>query len=169
MPYRQYLRLEGMCSIVLGLALALVAFPGLILSYERWWIGLLFVPATLIALGGFAAWRRGVSPLRPGEWLTERPLATADSARPALPAPGIRRRLLVETAVWIVGVTAWVVLAGSSGLLIFGSGLASAAYGAVQAFAARARVSGEERRDGSRYFVSERPGLGTPKLRLEAR
>jgi hypothetical protein len=42
MAYRDYLRWEGGCSIVLGLALAALALPGLLVSYRAWWIGLLF-------------------------------------------------------------------------------------------------------------------------------
>ena len=41
---------------------------------------------------------------------------------------------------------------------------ASAAYGAVQAFASRGRVLREERERGAVYAVAERPGLGLPKL-----
>ncbi|MDP9383702.1 MAG: hypothetical protein M3P50_00430, partial [Actinomycetota bacterium] len=70
MRYPDYLRLEGWCSIVLGLALAALAFPGLLVSYDKWWIGLLFVPGVLLALGGWAAARRGVPLGAPGRWLT---------------------------------------------------------------------------------------------------
>ncbi|CAA9525971.1 MAG: hypothetical protein AVDCRST_MAG30-3379 [uncultured Solirubrobacteraceae bacterium] len=168
MRYADYLRLEGTCSIVLGLALALVAFPGLLVSYDAWWAGLLFVPGVLLALAAWARLRRGVPLLAAGRWLTERPLAGATAGRPGLDAGRLRRRLLVETAIWIAAVTAWVVLARSSGLLIFGTGLASAAFGAVQAFAARGRVRAAEREAGTAYVVAERPGLGTPSLGTDA-
>ena len=164
MPYRDYLRWEGSCSIVLGLALALVAFPGLLVSYDAAWAGFLFVPAVLLLLGGFAALRRGVPLGAVGRWLTERPLSGARAGADTLPAAKLRRRLVIETAIWIVAVCAWVVFAGSSGLLIFGTGLASAAYGAVQAFASRDRVVRTERERGTAYAVAERPGLGLPKL-----
>lgn len=164
MGYREYLRWEGTCSIVLGLALASVAFPGLLVSYAAPWLGLLFVPAVLLGLGGFAARRRGVPLAAAGRWLTERPLAGARSGAAALPRERVVRRLLAETAIWIVAVCAWVVLARSSGMLIFGTGLASAAYGAVQAFASRGRVATVERERGVRYAVAERPGLGLPRL-----
>lgn len=164
MPYRDYLRLEGWCSIVLGLEMALVAFPGLFVSWTGWPLALLFVPGVLLLLGGFGVLRNGARPGRPGEWLTTRPLRGAENGRPGLSAAALRRRLLVETAMWIVGVTALVLIFGSSPLLIFGTGLASAAFGAVQAFPARARVEAEERRRGLRFVVAERPGLGTPSL-----
>lgn len=164
MAYRDYLRWEGGCSIVLGLALAGVAFPGLLVSYDAAWTGLLFVPAVLLALGGWAAWRGGVPIGAPGRWLTERPLREARAGEVALDAAALRRRLAVETAIWIVAVCAWVIVARSSGLLIFGTGLASAAFGAVQAFAGRARVDAVERERGERYAVARRPGLGTPSL-----
>ena len=54
----------------------------------------------------------------------------------------------------------------SDGLLIFGTGLASAAYGAVQAFASRARVLRTESERGEQYLVAERPGIGLPHLTL---
>jgi len=164
MAYRDYLRWEGSCSIVLGLALALVAFPGLLVTYEAAWVGLLFVPAALLLLGGFAALRRGVPLGAVGRWLTERPLARAGPDAGALPAARLKRRLLVETGIWIVAVCGWVLLARSSGLLIFGTGLASAAYGVVQAFASRARVVRAEGDRGVGYAVAERPGIGLPAL-----
>jgi len=164
MAYRDYLRWEGGCSIVLGLALALVAFPGLLVSYDGAWIGVLFVPAVLLALGGWAALRRGVPLGAPGRWLTERPLAGAAGGATPLDAERLKRRLVIETAIWIVAVTAWVVFARESGLLIFGTGLASAAFGAVQAFAARERVGRADADRGVVHRVSRRPGLGTPSL-----
>jgi hypothetical protein len=147
-----------------GLALALVAFPGLVVEYDRGWIGLLFVPAIVLALGGFAAARRGVPILAAGRWLTERPLRGARPGIASLPAPPLVRRLVVETGIWILAVGAWVLLARSSGLLVFGTGLASVAYGAVQALASRARVRAVESERGVRYAVAERPGLGLPRL-----
>ena len=164
MAYRDYLRWEGGCSIVLGLALALVAFPGLLVSYDGAWIGLLFVPAVLLALGGWAALRRGVPFGAPGRWLTERPLTGAAGGARPLDAGRLKRRLGIETAIWIVAVTAWVVLARESGLLIFGTGLASAAFGAVQAFAASGRAGRADAERGTVHRVARRPGLGTPSL-----
>ena len=166
MRYADYLSLEGRCSIALGLALALVSFPGLLLDWDGAAYGLLFVPAVLLALGGFAALRRGVGLLDAGAWLTGRPLAGATPGREPLGTPKLRRRLVVETAVWIVAVTAWVLVGASDGLLIFGTGLASAAYGAVQAFASRARVLRTESERGEQYLVAERPGIGLPHLTL---
>jgi hypothetical protein len=164
MPYARYLRLEGWCSIVLGLALALVAFPGLLLDYAGAAWALAFVPAVLLALGAWAALRHGIPLARPGRWLTHRPLAGARPGRAALDPARLRRRLLAETAIWIAAVTAWVVMGASDGLLILGTGLASAAFGAVQAFAATARVRAVEAARGERYVVARRPGLGTPEL-----
>lgn len=164
MRYRDYLALEGSCSIVLGLALALVSFPGLLLDWDGAAYGLLFVPAVLLALGAFAALRRGVGLLDVGGWLTARPLAGVEDGRAALPTQKLRVRLVAETAIWIVAVTAWVLVGATDGLLIFGTGLASAAYGAVQAFASRGRVARVERERGEEFLVAERPGLGLPRL-----
>jgi len=168
MRYARYLRLEGWCSIVLGLALALVAFPGLLLDYDGAAWGLAFVPAVLVVLGSWAALRRGVPLTRPGRWLTERPLAEARPGRPAVDASLLQRRLVAETALWIVAVTAWVLVGARDGLLILGTGLASAAFGAVQAFAAAAHVRTVEAAQGRRYVVARRPGLGTPELGMTA-
>jgi len=164
MAYCDYLRLEGWCSIVLGLALAAVAFPGLLLDYDGAAWGLLLVPAVLLALGSWARLRHGIPLSSPGRWLTERPLAGARPGRPALDAGRLRRRLLAETAIWIVAVTAWVLLGARDGVLIFGTGLASAAFGTVQAFAAAARVRAVEAARGERHVVARRPGLGVPEL-----
>lgn len=164
MPYRQYLRLEGMCSIVLGLEMALVSFPGLFVSWDGWPVALLFVPAVLLGVGLFCSRRYRTSLSRPGEWLAARPLRSATEGRAGLDAERVKRRLLVETALWIVGVTAFVLLFGSAPLLVFGTGLASAAYGALEAFATRSRAVEEEQRRGVRFVVAERPGFGTPAL-----
>jgi hypothetical protein len=162
--YRDLLRFEGTCSIVLGLALATLAFPGWLVSYPAAWAGLLFVPAVLLALGAFAVVRRGASPWRPSQWLTARPLSTAASGRSALPAPQLRRRLVVETAIWMVAAGAWIALTGSSGLLFFGTGLASAAYGVLQALPSARRVAAVEASSGETFVVARRPGFGTPEL-----
>jgi hypothetical protein len=164
MLYRDYLRLEGLCSIVLGAEMALIGAPGVLVDYGPVWPALLILPGLLgaLALGALAG--RRASPLRPGEWLTARPLATAAEGRPPLAERALRRRLVVETGAWIVGVTAWLVLTGSSAALIFGTGLASVAFGVVQGVAARRRVAAVEVRTGVRYLVAERPGIGTPRL-----
>lgn len=167
MSYRDYVRWEGGCSIVLGLALALVAFPGLVLSFPGAWSAPLFVVALLAALSAYAALRRGVPPAAAGRWLTERPLTSAEPSREPLEERALRRRLVVETAIWIVAVCGWVLIGRSSGLLIFATGLASAAFGVVQAFAASRRVARAEAADGRRYLVAKRPGVGTPELTWE--
>jgi len=163
MRYRDYLAWEGGLAILLGLELALVAFPGLRLSYPGGWAGPLFVLA-MLAIFALLARRRGIPPLAAGRWFTERPLAEARPGRPGLTADALRSRLVVETAIWIIAVTLWVLLVGSSGLLIFGTGLASAAYGVVQAYASRGRVLSAEREHGTTFVVAERPSLGTPHL-----
>jgi len=163
MPYRDYLTWEGGLAIALGLELALVAFPGLVLSYPGGPAGVLFVPGALLVFALLAR-RRGIPLLAAGRWFTERSLSTAQAGRPGLSARALKRRLVIETAVWVVAVTVWVLVVGSSGLLIFGTGLASAAYGVVQAFASRRRVARAEAERGEHFVVAERPGLGTPNL-----
>lgn len=158
------LRLEGLCSVALGLALALVAFPGLVVDYAAPWVGLLFAPLVIVALGGYAVFRRGASPARPGEWLTTRPLDGARPGRSALLRRPLVRRLEIETGAWIVGGCAWVILTGSSGLLFFGTGLASIAYGLLQAVPSARRVAAVEAAAGETFVVARRPGFGTPEL-----
>lgn len=164
MGYRDDLRWEGGASLLLGAAMALVAFPGLVVSYDHAWSAVLWVPVTLALLGGWAALKRGVPIARVDRWLTDRPLAGAAPGRPVLDARQLKRRVAIETALWIVAVCGWVLLARSSGWLVFGTGLASMAYGAVQAFAAPRAVAAAERARGVRFYVSERPGVGTPTL-----
>lgn len=168
MTYRELLRLEGIGSIVLGLELALVAFPGLILSYSHGWTGILFVPAALAVIALWGSLRHGARLSRPGEWLTKRSLEGARPGGAALDPAPIRRRLLIETAAWIIGVTLWVLFGRSSGLLIFGTGLASAAYGALQLSASRGRVAEVERASATTFYVARRPGFGTPDLTTAA-
>lgn len=164
MSYRHYLALEGTCSIALGVALVVLAAPGLLVDYDGAWAAPLVVVAVLGAIAAQAALRRGVPVTAPGCWLTEHPLGTAQPGRTPLPAAPLRRRLLLETAVWIVAVGAWVLLARQSGFLIFSTGLASAAFGLVQALPARARVRAADRALGREHLVAKRPGLGTPDL-----
>lgn len=163
MRYVQYLRLAGVCSILLGIALALLALPGVFLHYGAWWAGLLFVPGTLLILSGRAA-QRG-SPLgAPGRWLTDRPLRAAREGREVLPAAMVRRQILGETSAFIVGGGAWIVLIGGLGLVFFGGGLALVAYGALQLFwAAPLMVEVEERRR-VRFRIHRRSLIGTPEL-----
>ena len=152
--YRDYLRVEGSCSLVLGLALALVALPGLRASYPHAWAAPLFVPVALGSIVAFCRVRLGTT------WVTERPVRDAQPGLPALDPGPLKRRLIAETAVWIVAVCAWVLATGDSGLLVCGTGLASAAYGAAQLIAARSVPPG--------LAVARRPGLGTPDLTSSA-
>jgi len=162
--YRELLKLEGIGSLVLGLEMALVAFPGLILSYSYGWAGVLFVPGLLAAIAVWGHWRHGAALGRPGEWLTTRSLRGARHGHSPLDPGPVRRRLFIETAAWIIGVTLWVLIGRSSGLLIFGTGLASAAYGALQLVASRGQVKRVEGERGETYYVARRPGFGTPEL-----
>ncbi len=166
MAYTTYLRWEGLCSVLLGTVLAVAAFPGLVVSYGAPALALLLVPATL-ALLALVGRRAGAPWLAPGAWLTERPLRGATPGLAPLDAGRLRRRLALETAAWVVAGVALVAV-GSSGWLLFGTGLASVAFGLVQAVAARARVAAEESRRGVRYAVARRAGLGTPALTTRA-
>ncbi len=163
MPYRDYLRWEGACSMVLGAALAALAWPGWLADYDGAGLALLAVPATLAVMALLGS-RAGGAARRPGTWRTARPLADADPRRAALAAGALRRRLALETAVWIVTVGAWVAATGDSGWLVLATGLASIAFGAVSAGPSARHVEEVERRAGGRYRVARRPALGTPEL-----
>ena len=163
MSYPDYLRLEGACALVLGAALVAVGIPGLEAPIASVVTGILL--AAILAVAG----RRSGAPLtRPGEWFTTRPLAGASASRTGLDRGRLTRRLLAETALWVTAVCAWVLLAGESHDIVFATGLASAAFGAIQAFAARRRVLAEERRRGEAFVVAERKALGTPSLGVRA-
>jgi hypothetical protein len=135
MSYADYLRLEGTCALVLGAALVGVGAPGLEAPVASVISGILL--AAILAVAG----RRSGAPLaQPGAWFTTRPLAGASAERPGIDRTRLTRRLLAETALWAGAVCAWVLLAGESHDIVFATGLASAAFGAIQAFAARGRV-----------------------------
>jgi hypothetical protein len=163
MRYVQYLRLAGACAILLGFALTLLALPGVFLHYAAWWAGLLFVPGTLLLIGGKAA-RRGTPLGAPGRWLTDRPLRAAREGRDVLPAALLRRQILGETSAFIVGAGAWIVLVGGIGLVFFGGGLALVAYGALQLFWAAPRIVDVETRRRVRFRIHRRSLLGVPEL-----
>jgi hypothetical protein len=163
MRYVQYLRLAGACAILLGLALTLLALPGVFLHYPAWWAGLLFVPGTLLVLGGKAS-RRG-SPLgEPGRWLTDRPLRGARPGRDVVAAPILRRQILGETGACIVGAGAWIVLIGGIGLVFFGAGLALLAYGVLELFFSAPHIVDVEKRRRVRFRIHRRSVIGAPEL-----
>ena len=159
MAYADYLRLEGSCALVLGAALIAVGAPGLEAPLASAVSGVLL--AAILAVAG----RRSGAPLeRPGEWFTTRPLAGASAERTGLDRSRLIRRLLLETVAWVSIVCAWVLIAGQSHDIVFATGIASAAFGAIQAFAARRRVLAEEQRRGEAFVIAERKALGTPSL-----
>lgn len=140
MSAREYLRFEGGNSVVLGLALVVVA-----LALGEWdtpWL------AGAVALGGgAAAW-----------WAGRRTVASAVAAAgsdpPQVAERAVRREVLIETVGWVVAVTAWVAATGSSAELIAGTGAASAVFGASRMTA--------DTPDGLR--VAERGFFRTPRL-----
>jgi hypothetical protein len=153
--YPALLRLEGGCSVVLGLALLAggLGWTDDVLLLAAW------AAASTLAVAALGRFRA------PGRWFTEGPLArVAGAGRPLAPGP-LRRRLLAETALWVVAVVAWLVVSdGSSAELIAGTGVASAVFGAAQAGPGAARARAEERRRGHRLVVVRRPGLGAPTV-----
>jgi hypothetical protein len=162
--YRRYLQLEGTGSIVLGLAMAIVAWPGLRADYRGAWAAIPIALGLLLVLAAFARLRNHVPLLAPGRWLTDRSIAHAQPGARPMPESPLRRRLMLESGLWIVLVCGWVLATGHSGWLVFVTGWASVAYGVLQvAFSAR-RVQSVERHDNVTFLVARRPGLGTPEL-----
>ncbi len=149
--------------MLLGAALALLAIPGVFVHYAAWWAGLLFVPGTLLLIGGAAA-QRGTPIGEPGRWTTDGPLRKARPGRSVLSTPVLRRQLLGETGTAVVACGAWIVLVNVAGLVFFGGGLALAAYGAVLLFAAAPRVAAEERREQVRFRIHRRGAFGGIEL-----
>lgn len=164
MRYRDYLRLDGACSAGLGAALILLGWPGLIADGSLVW-GWAAV-GTAVALGVVAvvAKRRGTPVSAPGRWLTDRPVARVQAGAAPLDAARLRRRLVIETAVWVVGVGAWVALTGRDTTLIWVTGWPTLAYGLLQLAASAPRVDRLEAEGRGPFLVARRPGLGTPEL-----
>ncbi len=137
MALRDYLRFEGANSVVLGLALVLAA--AVFGDWRAAWL------AAVVAVAGSAlAW-----------WLGRRTVARAVRGAVAGEASAdVRREVVVETAVWIVAVTAWVAATGNDPELIAGTGVASVAFGVARATAPVP--------DGLR--VSRRGYFRTPRL-----
>jgi hypothetical protein len=166
MRYVDYLRLDGACSAGLGGALVVLGWPGLfgdgrLATAVPWAIAAVVV--TIVLLAGFAA-RRGLPLGEPGRWLTERSVGAAEPGRTPLEAAALRRRLILETALWIVGVGAWVLLTGRDTTLIWATGWATAAYGLLQLLGSARRVRRLEAEGRGPFLVARRPGLGTPDL-----
>ena len=159
MTYPDYLRFEGACAIALGAVIVAAGATGLEAPVSAVVAGVLLV--AILAVAG----RRSGAPLaRPGEWFTTTPLADASADRAPLDPSRLRGRLLLETGVIAAAVCGWVLLAGESHDIAFSTGIASVAFGAIQAFAARRRVLAEERRRGETFVVAERRAIGTPSL-----
>lgn len=166
MRYVDYLRLDGACSAGLGGALVVLGWPGLFGEgrlAEAWPWALVAVAVTVALLAGFAL-RRGLPLGDPGRWLTERSLGAAEPGLPPLDASKLQRRLVIETAVWIIGVGAWVLLTGRDTTLIWATGWATAAYGVLQLVGSARRVARLEAEGRGPFLVARRPGLGTPDL-----
>ncbi len=118
MAVRDYLRWEGTNSAVLGLALVLAAAV-----FGDW--GTPWLAAVVAVMGGAVAW-----------WAGRRTVARAVAAAGAGEPPvDVRREVVVETAVWIAAVTAWVAVTGNDPELIAGTGVASVAFGLARATA----------------------------------
>lgn len=170
MRYVDYLRLDGACSATLGVALIALGWPGLLgdgsmrdgLLASA--VVLLIVAASLAVL----AMRRGIPLRAPGRWLTDRSIARAGVGGSPMPAAALRRRLTIETALWIVGVGAWVILTGRDATLIWATGWGTLAYGLLQVLGSARRAAAVEAERHTTFFVARRPGLGTPELTTPA-
>lgn len=157
MRYRDYLRTEGACSLVLGVVYAVAAFPGLILDYSApLGVGLAVAGVVLLAIA--AALVQRVPIAAPARWFTDGPVrrAAPAGAGPVLSASRLRTRLLIETAIWIALAGVFVAVSDGSGPVIFASGVVSIVFGAAQ-LAGSTRVPAD-------LALSRRGGLGLPGL-----
>ena len=164
MTYRGYLRWEGVCAIVLGLALAAVSFPGLFVDHARPWVALIYVATVLAAVATWNVTRHRAALARPGTWRTAAPLKAVRPGAGTLDGDALKRRLVIETALWILAVGAWVIAARRSGSFVWGTAWASVAFGTLTAFPSAAHVRRVQRERREVYFVAERPAVGTPAL-----
>jgi hypothetical protein len=129
--FRDYLRLEGACSIALGVALVAVAA-----AFGRWdgpvWLApvVAVVGSALAVAGARAATRNAVRDAADGP--------------PRMAEGAVRRQTVAETVLWVAAVLVWVAATGDSAELVAGTGVASIAFGAVRRAAevpAEVRVS----------------------------
>jgi hypothetical protein len=117
--FRDYLRLEGACSIVLGVALVVIAA-----AFGRWDAPAWVAPVVAVAGSAAAVWgaRRA----------TASAVRDAGDAPPSMGEAAVRRQTVGETVAWVVGVLAWVAATGDSAELVAGTGVASIAFGAAR-------------------------------------
>lgn len=163
MPFSAYTRLNGACSVAIGVLFIAAGLPGLLAPASTWWLAVPGVLAVLVPIGLWAR-RRGVAWSQPGRWLTDRPLADARPGLMALDERRLRVRLIGETVLW--GALALAVFAGltTSRPLAYATGWASLAYGLLELLASAPRILEVERERGVTFRVSRRPGLGAPDV-----
>lgn len=170
MRFAAYSRLNGLCSTLIGVAFIVAGFPGLLGDDSRAANLWLAIPGVLVVLVPIAlvAARRGIPLAAPGRWLTDRPLTRATRGRSVLPADRLRRRLIVESVIW--GAVALAVIAGfsTSRPFAYATGWASLAYGLLELLASARRIEAVERERGTAFFISRRPGFGTPDVTYDA-
>jgi hypothetical protein len=163
MPFSAYSRLNGACSVAIGILFIAAGFPGLLAPAASWWLA---APGVLAVLVPIALWarRRGVPWSEPGRWLTDRPLREARQGLAPMDERRLRIRLVGETVLW--GAVALAVFVGftTSRPFAYATGWASLAYGLLELLASPPQIRAAEREHGVAYRVCRRPGIGTPDV-----
>ena len=137
MPFREYLRLEGWCAVVLGVVLVAEAA-----AFGAWDRPAWLAPAVAVAgsvLAVVTARRATASAVR-----------EASASAPRMAEPAVRRQTVLETVAWAVGVGVFIVATGDSAELVAGTGVASVAFGVARL---RGEVPADARVDRRRYLL----------------
>lgn len=164
MRFAAYARLNGACSCVIGVLFIVAGFPGLFAGSRDWWLAFPAIAAVLLPVALVAKHRRGTPLTTPGRWLTDRALAAAGRQLSVLPAVALRRRMIVETVIWVAIAIAVIAGFSTSRPFAYATGWASLAYGLLELFGSAPRIERIEFERGTRYLVHRRPGLGTPDV-----
>ena len=137
MPFRSYLRLEGWCAVVLGMALVAEA-----VVLGRWDGPSWLTPA--VAVGG------SVLAVLGARRATASAVARPAAGPPRMSAAAVGRQTVVETVAWAVAVGAFLAFTGDSAELVAGTGVATIAFGAARL---RAFVPAEARVHRRRFIA----------------
>jgi hypothetical protein len=163
MRFSAYATLNGACSSLIGVLFVVAGFPGLFDGSRDWWLAFPAVAVVLVPLA-LVARRRGIPIAAPGRWLTDRSIAAATPGLSVLPEAALRRRLLIETAIWAVIAIAVIAGFSTSRPFAYATGWASLAYGLLELLGSAPRIREVEFERGTHFLVHRRPGFGTPEV-----
>jgi hypothetical protein len=163
MRFSTYAALNGACSSFIGVLFVVAGFPGLFDGSRDPWLAFPAIAVVLIPLA-LVARRRGIPVGSPGRWLTDRSIAAATAGLSVLSETKLRRRLLVETAIWAVVAVAVIAGFSTSRPFAYATGWASLAYGLLELFGSAPRIREAEFEARTQFLIHRRPGFGTPEI-----